>query len=82
VRMGRNDSGFVGGCQSIENLLCRAQGRPVGLAAHDEADKRGGDGHAPVCSGRAAPKPRSAALYGPGPARKGATGRAALRGSG
>src|SRR5262249_29611865 len=43
--MGRDDLAFERNCQGVENGTCGAQGRPIGLAPHDETDN--GFGHAP-----------------------------------
>ena len=43
--VGRDDAGLVGDAERVERLGGVPHGRPVGLAAHDDGDGRGGCRH-------------------------------------
>ncbi len=40
--VGRDDAGFVGDLEGVEGFGGALHGRPVGLAAHDDGDRRRG----------------------------------------
>jgi len=80
--MGRNDSGFVGDCQSIEiSSAARRVGQSDWLPM-----MRPTSGEETVIAsclfGARRPEAEKRRIIRAGPCRKGATGRAALRGSG